>query len=164
MSSRARRAVLAALVPLAAACGDGSGGVVGVAAPASTEGALRATVVVPATATAGTLVPVFVRLHNTGLAALPLMLRAHGQQVVFAVDITGPDGAVVWQSLPSGQPVLGAFTRFTLAAGGTMELATSWDTRTAAGGLAPPGSYNVRARVLAQPADVVAAQAGILVR
>jgi hypothetical protein len=123
---------------------------------------LLAQVVAPQTAVVGTQVNIGLRLENRGVTPLNIPVLGVGQQFAFDVQIFAPDGTLVWQYLPAGQPPPTTVTQLTLAPGGFVILPIVWDMRLGAGFVAP-GTYTVRAHVLTPTGEIVAAPRSITV-
>jgi Intracellular proteinase inhibitor len=109
--------------------------------------ALRLELVLPAQVRAGERIAIRLRAQNVTDHAVDLYLR--GRTITFDVEIARPGGAVVWHRL-EGEIIPAIVQLRVLAAGETLEVATSWDQRTAEGKQVDPGDYVAQGLLLVE--------------
>jgi len=114
---------------------------VSAAAPAS----LRLRLEMPPEVRAGEVVPIVLRLENSGDRPLELYLR--GRTIAFDVVVARPDGHVVWRRL-QGEIIPAVVRVELLGPGEALELRGEWDQRTSGGEPVAPGAYVAHGVVL----------------
>jgi len=112
--------------------------------PFAKEGAV-VSLDVPRSVTAGTPVPMRIRVRNETAAPLDLYLR--GRDVTFDITVADSTGDMVWRKL-EGEVTQAILQLRTLAPGEVLELTHTWDQKSQRGQLVPPGRYTVRGSVL----------------
>lgn len=108
-------------------------------------GQLRLTLEAPASARSGRPVPLVFSVLNAGKTSVTLQLLGRTPTADFVVEDAA--GRQVW-SLLRGQVMLGALRLYPLAAGKRLRWTHTWDQRSDAGKLVPPGDYLVRGVLL----------------
>jgi hypothetical protein len=116
---------------------------------------MRVDLVAPPKVEAGTLVPITIRITNTGTHAIELHLQ--GRTTVFDLIVSRRD-TVVWRRL-DGRAVAAILQLRTLAPGEVLELKDSWPQVDRGGRRVEPGEYRVTGEV---PTDGAPLRAGPL--
>lgn len=97
--------------------------------------------------------PISMTLRVENTSDRPVDLYLTGRPVAFDLIVTDARDDVVWRRLEDA--VIPAILQVrTLAPGETLELEDSWDQRSNAGELVPPGDYSVRGELLAEEAPL----------
>ena len=109
---------------------------------------------VPATARAGASVPIALRVENVAGRALELYLR--GRTIAWDVVVARAGGDTVWRRL-DGEVIPAIVQLRLLAPGEVLTLRAAWDQRDAAGAHVGPGRYTVRADLLTDRPEPLAA-------
>jgi hypothetical protein len=99
---------------------------------------LRVSLSVPESAQVGSIIPIAVRLENTGSSRLDLFLR--GRTIAFDVFIRDAAGRVVWRHL-DGEIVPAIVQVKVLEPGQVLELLCDWNQRGNHGKRVKPGLY-----------------------
>ena len=100
---------------------------------------------VPREVSAGTPVPMTLRVTNTSDRPLELYLR--GRPIAFDLAVRQSDGSLVWRKL-AGAMIAMVLQLKTLAPGETLELKDVWRQQTTDGSPARPGDYTVTGSLL----------------
>ncbi|HEX2450690.1 MAG TPA: BsuPI-related putative proteinase inhibitor [Gemmatimonadales bacterium] len=100
---------------------------------------------VPSEVTAGTPVPMTLRVTNT--SDRPLELHLRGRPIAFDLVVRQSDGSVVWRRL-AGAMIAMVLQLRTLSPGETLELTDAWPQQRTDGSPAAPGDYTVTGSLL----------------
>jgi hypothetical protein len=106
---------------------------------------LRVWLIAPESARLGSIVPIVIRLENTGEASLQLYLR--GREIAYDILIGDAAGQVVWNRL-EGHIIPGIIQVKVLESGEVLELSHEWDQRTNRGKAVGAGLYTAQGIVL----------------
>jgi hypothetical protein len=106
---------------------------------------LRVWLNAPESARLGSIIPIAIRLENTGDAPLQLYLR--GRTIAYDILIGDAAGQMVWSRL-EGHIIPGIIRVKVLESGEVLELSHEWDQRTNRGQAVEPGLYTAQGIVL----------------
>jgi hypothetical protein len=112
---------------------------------------MRLEIAVPSEVRAGDSVPIVLRLVNDGSVQVDVALQ--GRPVAFDVNVTRPDGTVIWRRL-EGETVTAILQLRTLQPGDSLIFATDWDQRDAGGRSVPTGDYLITGSLPSDPPTV----------
>jgi hypothetical protein len=141
------RAVLIAVGTALAVSAANASGPVTLPMPYHQQDTLEVELLVPASIRPGDPVPLRLRVRNGSGRTLDLYLR--GRATTFDVEVTGPDGQVVWRRLEG--EILPAIVHLrALGPGEEFEVEGVWDQRTRSGQPVLPGAYTARGLLLTE--------------